>query len=237
VDNKLVSFPNITVKVIYNSILQAQPFTNKAIEKWSTHFNEPIYWHDMIKNINRGRLLENKTKEKLYKIHTRALPVGRKMSGPNAATSCPFCSIYEDEMHCFIICKRLESLWKYVKTMLIPTCRWISALSDKEQLFGYVHSQRSNPLFHVWKIVHAETIRLTWYSRCRKLYVNEVMHYEELKGRVNFRIQSTLEASEFKGKVSQLRFWKLALPHEVKNGRLKLNFPSDLYRLFNTSEF
>jgi hypothetical protein len=124
VDNKLVSFPNITVKVIYNSILQAQPFTNKAIEKWSTHFNEPIYWHDMIKYINRGRLLENKTKEKLYKIYTRALPVGRKMSGPNGSTSCPFCSIYEDEMHSFIICKRLESLWKYVKTMLISTCRW-----------------------------------------------------------------------------------------------------------------
>jgi hypothetical protein len=114
--------------------------------------------------------------------------------------------------------------------MLIPTCRWISALSDKEKLFGYVHSQRSNPLLHVWKIVHAETIRLIWYSRCRKLYDNEVMHYEELKGRVNFRNQSTvstLEASEFKGKVSQLRLWKLALPHEVKNGRLKLNLPSD----------
>jgi hypothetical protein len=227
VDNELVPFSGFSVKTIYKSILQAQTFTNKAIVKWDTHFNEPIHWHEMIKYINHGYLLENKTKEKLYKIYTRAIPVGRKMKGPNASTSCPFCLMFEDEMHCFVQCRRVVLIWKHIKSLLALTCHWTSNLNDKEQLFGYVYSQRSNPFLQVWKVMHAETIRVIWYSQCHKLYDNEVMHFEEIKARVHFRIQfsvSLLEASTTSRKSSRLRLWKQTLPHTIKNRRLKLDF-------------
>jgi hypothetical protein len=86
-----------------------------AIQRWENEFQFPTskVWHDMILYLNDSILL-NELKEKLYKIYTRALPVGRKMHNDDSTTLCCFCNDLEDELHCFVFCARLRSLWDWV---------------------------------------------------------------------------------------------------------------------------
>jgi hypothetical protein len=106
-----LSFCYFLVKNIYKAIIFSSPYKVSPIERWEKVLGIPIdttmakmidYTHDPI--------FDNKTKENLYKIHTRAFPVARKFSN-QGDTKCAFCGIFEDDMHCFVHCNRLLPLW------------------------------------------------------------------------------------------------------------------------------
>jgi hypothetical protein len=89
----------------------------------------------MIKYVH-DPILNNKTKEKLYKLHTRAFPEARKFNN-TVDTHCAFCGIVEDEMHCFVQCNRLFPLWAWVKQVLSHGCPWLALFTEIVILFGY----------------------------------------------------------------------------------------------------
>jgi hypothetical protein len=60
------------------------------------------YLHDPI--------LENKTKEVLFKIYSQVLPVGTNVEKFGYATTCSFCQQTEDEIHLFVTCPRISDL-------------------------------------------------------------------------------------------------------------------------------
>jgi hypothetical protein len=97
----------------YKAMLCSKPHEIAAIDRWEKALNHSIEhkWIPMIHYVN-DPILNNKTKEKLYKILTRAMPVGRKFDRPGSSISskCAFCNEYEDEMHCFVRCDRLRAL-------------------------------------------------------------------------------------------------------------------------------
>jgi hypothetical protein len=109
-------------------------------------------------------VLNNRTKEKLYKIITRAIPVVRKFSGSSTISSaCAFCCLVEDEMHCFVRCHRLTPLWRWLFRTISNVCPWVLNITDVEKLFGYsIHCLHNDSNVQIWKVLHAETIRVIW---------------------------------------------------------------------------
>jgi hypothetical protein len=182
------------------------------------------YLHDSI--------FVNKIKEKLYKIYTRALPVGKKLQGPNVSQACCFCGLLEDELHCFVHCIRLRPLWLWL-IACFGAFGWIEHISDAERLLGYVHSHRFAASMAVWKLAHAEFIRIIWYTRCRKYHDNEDFDLEAMKSMIRSRIQASYHIYEagvnMKNAAKCMRIralWKQAfLASSMKNGRLKLSIP------------
>jgi hypothetical protein len=72
----------------------------------------------------------------------------------------------------------------------------------------------------------AETIRTIWYSRCRKLFDDENIHLEAIKGIIKHRTQIAFSIYEANStsRSSSLDIWKHAFVNsEVKNGRVRLN--------------
>ena len=140
--------------------------------------------------------------------------------------NCVFCGILEDEMHCFVRCGRLAALWAWIKIVLCHGCPWLSSFTEIDLLFGYpLQTCCPKSALQIWRVFHAETIRIIWYSRCRKLFDDEAMCIEEMKGRISARVQSTfsiLEASSRGRKKADE--WKHAFPNGVNNkGRFRLN--------------
>lgn len=84
---------------MYRSVISAQQVPAKAIDRWeqAAGFTLASSWHAHIAYIN-DKILNDRTKEKLFKVITRAIPVGRKFA--NSATissACIFCNALEDE--------------------------------------------------------------------------------------------------------------------------------------------
>jgi hypothetical protein len=82
-------------------------------------------------------ILNNKTKEKPYKIHTRAFPVARKFKNNNE-TGCAFCGTLEDELHCFVKCIRVLPVWEWIKRVLLRACPWLSLFTEID-LYSAIH--------------------------------------------------------------------------------------------------
>lgn len=114
----------------------------------------------------------------------------------NVSVNCPFCGIYEDELHCFVKCIRLQAIWNYIIAFLSRSIQWLQTITDADLLLGYIHGHCTDANIHIWKIFHAEAIRAIWYSRCRKLYDNEDMHIEAIKGSIRYRVQTTFSIYE-----------------------------------------
>jgi hypothetical protein len=102
----------------------------------------------------------------------------------------------ENELHCFVYCARLQSLWDWVLTCMAPLYPWIHTLSSTDRLFGFAHSHHLDSNIQVWKLFHAEFIRLIWYSRCRKLFDNELIDDEAIKGMLRSRVQQAVSIHE-----------------------------------------
>jgi hypothetical protein len=108
----------------------------------------------------------------------------------------------------------------------------MSMLCTHERLFGYSNLFVQNPDGQIWKIFHAETMRVIWYSRCRMLYDKEDMPLEQLKGIIRHRVQRSFSIYELlclqkniKNSTS-IANWKLAFPGSlIKRGRLSLLIP------------
>jgi hypothetical protein len=60
----------------------------------------------MLKDLHDS-ILENKTKEVLFKIFSQVLPVGTNVEKFGYATTCSFCQQIEDEIHLFVTCPRM----------------------------------------------------------------------------------------------------------------------------------
>jgi hypothetical protein len=76
-----------------------------AIERWDEVIGYSVFarWTELIKYMHDG-VLNNKTKEKLYKIYMRALPVSGKFTSSESSKDCSLCGFIEDEMHCIVAC-------------------------------------------------------------------------------------------------------------------------------------
>jgi hypothetical protein len=224
-------FSDFSVSTAYKSVVQSESFMIPAIQGWENDLQLPIskVWPDMIRYLNDSILL-NKTKEKLYKIYTRALPVGRKIHNDDSTTLCCFCNNLEDELHCFVYCIGLQSLWEWVLTCMAPLYPWIRTLSSTRRLFGFANSHYLDSNIQVWKLFHAEFIRLIWYSRCRKLFDNELIDDEAIKGMLRSRVQQAVSIHELYLKSTSKanlsiyrRLWTTAFPNaSIAHGRLKL---------------
>jgi hypothetical protein len=123
-------------------------------------------------------------------------------------------------------CIRVLPLWEWIKRVLLRACPWLSLFTEIDLLFGYpLQATRPKKLLQVWRVFHAEAVRIIWYSRCRKVFDNEEMCIEELKGRISYRVQSTFsiyEASSCKNK--KIDEWKHAFPDGINNkGRFRVN--------------
>jgi hypothetical protein len=214
----------------YRGLLRLFPSQMTAIDRWEKALPAfPIrnYRLKMISHLN-DRLLENKIREKLYKIYTRAMPVGRKFTQSSTISSkCAFYNEMEDELHCFVMCGRVKPLWDWLWHLLKYACPWIHKPTETECLFGFrFDASKLGKYLQVWKILHAETIRSVWYSRCRLTFDNEKIDAMALKGSIRYRSQkifSTYEASSQKEN-AQLLIWKSAFPNSVVvRGRIRLN--------------
>lgn len=234
IDSKSFSFFDFTINNAYKAMLAPRLQDASAIGRWEKTLNISLVssWKSMIAYVN-DPILNNKTKEKLFKIVTRAITVGRKFDNPKSGISpnCTICDEYEDELHCFVNCSHVKSLWIWVADILSHVCPWISNISNIELLFGFIAPQRVQyalRFLRVWKVVHAETIRTIWYARCRKLFDNEDIHLVELKSSIRFRVQTTFSifAASKQCSPNDIKAWKLAFPNsEIKNGRIKLCIP------------
>jgi hypothetical protein len=232
IDTKTFSFFEYSIKYAYKATLCSKPHEIAAIDRWEKALNHSIEhkWMSMIHYVN-DPILNNKSKEKLYKILTRAMPVGRKFDRPGSSISskCAFCNEYEDEMHCFVRCDRLRALWNWTIGLISHVCPWLSNISDVELLFGFIDSvqnQNNNPYLRIWKVLHAETIRIIWYSRCRKVFDGDDLHVLELKGTIRYRAQTTflIFAASSRSTAVQIEAWRKSFPlSTLSGGRTNLN--------------
>lgn len=227
-------FLDFSVSAAYKSVVRSESFTIPAIQRWENDLRLPIshFWPGMIRYIH-DPILQNRTKEKIYKIYTRALPVGRKMHGNDSVDTCCFCLDLEDELHCFVQCTRLQPLWDWLIGSLVSVYPWIPSISPAERLLGYIPGHHLYDNILILKIFHAEFIRLIWYSRCRKLFDEELVESEAIKGMMRNRIQQAVSIHELflksKSKAKLLKFrrlWTTNFPNTcIANGRLKLRIP------------
>jgi hypothetical protein len=138
------------------------------------------YLHDPI--------LENKTKEIVFKIYSQVLPVGTNVEKFGYATTCFFCQQTEDEIHLFITCPRISDLWIWLHNSVL--CHY-PTLINNQLLTGFNKKMPSSTL-QVWKAVHAEAIRSIWASRCKKVFENADTHFLELKAKLVAQIEYKL---------------------------------------------
>jgi hypothetical protein len=156
-----LTFGDFTVKEIYQTIISLGPQKVSPIERWEKAIGISIdaAWQSMMKYVH-DPILNNKTKEKLYKIHTRAFPVARKFKNNNE-TGCAFCGTLEDELHCFVKCIRVLPIWEWIKRVLLRACPWLSLFTEIDLLFGYpLQATRPTKSLQIWRVFHAEAIRI-----------------------------------------------------------------------------
>jgi hypothetical protein len=143
------------------------------------------YLHDPI--------LENKTKEVLFKIYSEVLPVGTNVEKFGYATTCSFCQQIEDEIHLLVICPRISDIWVWLHNPVLRHYPTLinNQLSPWEKLIGFNKKMPSSTL-QVWKVIHAEIIRRIWASRCKNVFEDVDTHFLELKAKLVAQIEYKL---------------------------------------------
>jgi hypothetical protein len=232
IGHKVSTFFEFSIRLVYRSLISRHQELIPAIEKWEKVVNIPLAasWPLRIAYINDD-ILGNHTKEKFYKILTRAVPVGRKFTTSSSISSaCAFCNLFEDELHCFVLCRRLAPLWCWLSNMVSHACPWVLHLSDVEKLLGYTCHVHCNVFeAQIWRVFHAETIRAILNARCSKVFGREPPHIEAMKCMIKYRVQSTfsLYAASKKASPAQMQVWLDAFPCAAPqlSGRFKLYIP------------
>jgi hypothetical protein len=114
----------------------------------------------------------------------------------------------------------------WIVDVLNSSCPWIKELTEAELLLGYSESHANDKHLKIWKLFHAELIRVIWYSRCRKFFDDETLHIQALKGTIVYRCQTAFSIFEADPRTSKpsLAVWKKAFANSTtKNGRIRLN--------------
>jgi hypothetical protein len=141
-------------------------------------------WKNVLKYLH-DPILENKTKEVLFKIYSEVLPVGTNVEKFGYATTCSFCQQIEDEIRLFVICPRISDIWVWLHNSVL--CHYPTLINNQlspwEKLIGFNKKMPSSTL-RVWKVIHAETIRRIWASRCKKVFEDVDTHFLELKAKL-----------------------------------------------------
>ena len=104
IKNHNENIPNIKTetKIIYQNILQQHTKQNKTAGK--------IQWKDHKPNINLEKLWKN-----TYKSYGQAFT---NKCSRDINPQCNFCGRMEDNLHLFIQCIRIKSIWKHYQTIL-----------------------------------------------------------------------------------------------------------------------
>jgi hypothetical protein len=179
--------------------------------QWKAMFH---YLHDPI--------ISNRCKEILYKLYTQVLPVGTNIEKFGKPKNCCFCDDEENEFHLFICCPRIERLWFWLYDFVLRHYDNVISndLTDWEKPIGF-NEKMPRTLSQVWKIFHAETIRTIWASRCRLVFVGELMKHEELQAQIGSRVEyamtiwaNILQASIRQRKILKkiVRIWTVTIP-------------------------
>jgi hypothetical protein len=79
------------------------------------------YLHDPI--------LENKTKEILFKFYSQVLSVGSNIEKFGYATTCFFYQQTEDEIHLFVTCPRISDLWIWLHNSVL--CHYPTLINNQ----------------------------------------------------------------------------------------------------------
>jgi hypothetical protein len=70
-------------------------------------------------------------------------------------------------MRCFVECDRFTPLWHWLSITMSNVCPWVLNIKDVKKLFGFsIHCLHNDSNVQIWKVLHAETIRVIWYFRC-----------------------------------------------------------------------
>jgi hypothetical protein len=232
IGSKMITFFDFTLRLAYRYPILAHQEPITAIDKWQKALNLPFAasWPIRVAYIN-DPVLSDRTKEKLYKIITRASLVGRKFANSSSISSaCAFCNIMKDELHCFILCARLAPLWRWLFNIVSHVYPWVLNIMDVENMFGYTTKVQHDDLNEqIWKVLHAETIRVIWYARCSKVFKKESPSMEALKGMIRYCVQTTfsLYAASPRAAQDQIQAWLNAFPCNTPHsrGRFKLHIP------------
>jgi hypothetical protein len=193
-DIKKIFFFDFSISSIYKALLFKKDKTIPALLRWERilTFSISPSWKSMLKYLH-DPILENKTKEVLFKIYSQVLPVGTNVEKFGYATTCSFCQQIEDEIHLFVTCPRISNIWVWLHNSVL--CHYPTLINNQlspwEKLIGFNKKMPSSTL-QVWKVIHAETIRRIWASRCKKVFEDADTHFLELKAKLVAQIEYKL---------------------------------------------
>jgi hypothetical protein len=119
-DNLKLTFFNFSISSIYKAVLFKEDKTIPALLRWERilSFSISSSWKSMLKYLH-DPILENKTKDVLFKIYSQVLPVGTNVEKFGYATTCSFCQQTQDEIHLFVTCPRIFGLWVWLHSSVL----------------------------------------------------------------------------------------------------------------------
>jgi hypothetical protein len=123
-------------------------------------------------------ILNNRTKETLYKLYTQVLYVGTNRAKYGKPDNCCFCP-------------KVTRLWSWLQTFVLHHYTIVNGLSQWERLIG-LNAKMSSKTLQVWKLLHAKTIRVIWASRCKLVFdvvSDEPQSFEQLQTQIISRVE------------------------------------------------
>jgi hypothetical protein len=129
-DTKKTFFCDFSISSIYKALLFRKDKTIPALLRWERilSFSISSSWKSMLKYLH-DPILENKTKEILFKIYSQVLPVGTNVEKFGYATTCFFCQQTEDEIHLFVTCPRISDLWIWLHNSVL--CHYPTLINNQ----------------------------------------------------------------------------------------------------------
>lgn len=204
-----VPFEQFQVKSIYHAIMSVRDTTIRSFTNWvSTVPNHHFDWHEIMMYIHDTKL-DSRARQILYKICTRAMMVGTRVKHFGHSEMCAGCDDLrvEDVFHCLLHCKRLRDAWirfrNFISTHYTISCSSMIQFNDFELLFGYTKQIPKN-LILPWKILHAEFIRIIWYTRNDIVFKNIHASTEEIIAKLQFYVQKMVNINLYNLKISRL---------------------------------
>jgi hypothetical protein len=105
-----VPFAKFNIRARYQSIRDSIDKSTTPFERWDSKIDIQIDWTSLFKYM-RDPILDNRTKELLFKIYTRACTVGVRVDRFGHSIMCQHCGMVEDEIHAFVHCDFVQPIW------------------------------------------------------------------------------------------------------------------------------
>jgi hypothetical protein len=108
------SFFKIAINLCYMSIRKSHDMTIAAEARWTSLLGFHIEWSAHYRYL-KDSILNNHSREFLYKIVTRACMTGTRVQFKFGHSKiCPHCHLEEDEFHLFVQCEYIQPAWRWL---------------------------------------------------------------------------------------------------------------------------